>query len=371
MTKKGKVVVISGIKGTFTIKEYDLPEPEERTALMKIEMCGICGSDVHYWQGYKPTFTVPFPGMFGHEIVGTLVSLGKGFNKDTLGNPLKVGDRIVPAALVTCGHCFYCEIAKEPVKCLNGKAYGHLGDGAPYHTGGYGEYLYLCLKEGAVFKTNLSPEVAVLLEPISIGVNAVDRTGIKVGETVVVQGDGPIGLLTLACVKEAGAGKIIMVGGYDARLKIAKEFGADMTIDMEKIKSSQERIEIVRKNSVGGYGADVVFECAGFPNAVPEGIEYLRYGGKFCELGHFADTGTIPINPSTHICAKCITIIGSWSSPTDTFVRGLKILESGRYAFEKMISHKLPLEKLGEAYESLSTTRVIDGEKVIKAVIAP
>jgi len=283
---------------------------EAGTALMRIEMCGVCGTDVHYWAGYKPTIPIKFPGIMGHEIVGIVERQEGGYETDALGKPVKPGDRIVPAPLVVCGSCFFCRIAKEPVKCLNGKAYGHLGDGYPYHTGGYAEYLYLNLPGTAIFKTDLAPEVAVFLEPMSIAVAAIDKVRVNPGETVVVQGTGNIGLLCLAVAKEAGASKTIVVGGPPARLELARRFGADVLIDIAQVKDSAERVEAVRAETPGGFGADVVIEAAGVPLTVPEGIDYLRYGGRFCEAGHFADAGSIPINPSTHLCAKCITLVG-------------------------------------------------------------
>jgi L-iditol 2-dehydrogenase len=307
----------------------------------------------------------------GHEIVGTLVALGEGFETDALGKSLKVGDRIVPAPLVTCGTCFFCTIAKEPVKCLNGKAYGHLGDGPPYHHGGYAEYLYVFLPGTLVFKTDLPPEVGVLLEPMSIAVNAVDKVGIYPGEVVVVQGAGPIGLLTVACAKLSGASKVIAVDMQPGRLAMARKLGADVTINLREVRNAADRIRMVHEESTGGFGADVVFEAAGVPAAVPEGIDYLRYGGRFCEEGHFADSGTVQINPSTHLCAKCITLVGSWSSTPDTFARSLNLLERGDFPYGDLITHRLPLERTTEGFTALAGDKMSDGTEVIKAVTAP
>lgn len=371
MKKMGRVAILDKPKGKFIIKSYPLPTPEPGTLLMKIEMCGVCGSDVHYWRGHKATFPVPFPGVFGHEIAGRIVALGDGVTEDFAGNRVKVGDRIVPVPLITCGNCFFCTIAKEPVKCLNAFAYGHLGDGAPYFTGGYAEYLYVYLPNSLFVKTDMNAERSVLLEPVSIGINNVEKVGVNVGETAVVQGSGPIGLVTLACVKAAGASRIMMVGGEPNRLKLARELGADMTININEVTDPKERVEMIKKRTLGEHGADVVFECAGVPQAVPEGIDYLKYGGRYCEAGHFSDAGTVVINPSTHICAKCATIVGAWSSTPDQFIKALGVLRDKRFPFEKLITHKLPLERLEEAFRALSSDYIMDGKEVIKAVVAP
>ena len=370
MAKTGRITVLDAPGADFIIREYALPDVEPGTALMKIEMCGLCGTDAHYWAGHKPTIDLAFPGVMGHEIAGTIIAAGEGFDTDALGKPLKVGDRIVPAPLVVCGECFFCTIAKEPVKCLNGKAYGHLGDGPPYHHGGYAEYLYVFLPGTAVFKTDMSPEEAVLLEPMSIAVNAVDQTGIYPGEVVVVQGVGPIGLLTVACAKLSGASKVIAVDMLPARLEMARRMGADVTINLRDVPDAADRVRMVHKESTGGYGADVVFEVAGVPAAVPEGIDYLRYGGRFCEEGHFADSGTVEINPSTHMCAKCIKLVGVWSSTLDTFARALNLMENGDFPYGDLVTHRLPLERTTEGFRALVTDKMMDGREIIKAVTA-
>ena len=371
MAKTGKITVLDAPGADFVIREHELPEVAPGTLLMKAEMCGMCGSDAHYWDGYRPTFDLIFPGVMGHEIVGPIVALGEGFETDALGKPLKVGDRIVPAPLVTCGTCFYCIIANEPVKCLNGRAYGHLGDGPPYHHGGYAEYLYVFLPNSLVYKTDAPPEVGVHLEPMSIAVNAVDRIGIFPGEVAVVQGVGPIGLLTVACAKLSGASKVIAVDRLPSRLAMARKMGADVTIDLNEVPDAADRIKIVHGESTGGLGADVVFEVTGVPAAVPEGIDYLRYGGRFCEEGHFANAGTVEINPATHMCAKCITLVGSWSSTPDTFVRALNLLERGDFPYGELVTHRLPLERTTEGFKALATDRMLDGREIIKAVTAP
>jgi len=367
----GRITVCNGPGADFVIRKHELPVAEPGTALMKIEMCGLCGTDVHYWQGHKPTIPLVWPGVMGHEIVGTIEALGQGFDRDALGKPLKVGDRIVPAPLVNSGFDFYQTFAKEPVKDLRARAYGHLGDGPPYHHGGYAEYLYVFLPNSLVFKTELPPEVAVLLEPMSIAVNAINKVGIRPGEVVVVQGAGPIGLMNVACAKLSGASKVIVVDKVPERLGIAKKLGADVTINLDEVPKGEDRVRIVHEHSTGGFGADVDLQCVGLPAAVPEGIDYLRYGGRFCEEGHFSDSGTVEINPSLHLCAKLITLVGSWSSTPDTFVQALNLMERGDFPYGEVVTHLLPLERLTEGFRALATDKIIDGRGAIKAVTAP
>jgi L-iditol 2-dehydrogenase len=371
MADKGRVAVTIAPRQAFEIREHPLPPLEPGTALMRVELCGVCATDVHYWRGDKPTIPIKFPGIMGHEIVGLVERQNQGYETDALGQEVRPGDRVVPAPLVTCGVCYYCRIVKEPVKCLNGRAYGHLGDGAPFHTGGYGQYLYLNLPNTAIFKTALPPEIAVFLEPMSIAVAAIEKVRIVPGDTVVIQGTGPIGLLSLVVAQESGAQKTIVVGGRRARLELAKKLGADVVVNRNEFKSAAERVEAVRAETPGGFGADVVVETAGVPEAVPEGIDFLRFGGRFCEAGHFADAGSVAINPSTHLCAKCITLVGSWSSTPDAFARGLKIMESRKYPLEEMVTHRLPLGQTEDAFRAIASDYILDGREVIKAGIAP
>jgi L-iditol 2-dehydrogenase len=114
MVNAGRITVCAEPGADFVIREHALPEVKPNTALMKIEMCGLCGSDVHYWKGHKPTIPLKWPDVMGHEIVGTLVEIGKGYyEKDSLGKPLRVGDRIVPAPLVNSGFDFYQTFVQE------------------------------------------------------------------------------------------------------------------------------------------------------------------------------------------------------------------------------------------------------------------
>jgi threonine dehydrogenase-like Zn-dependent dehydrogenase len=372
MAKTGRITVCAEPGADFVIREHELPKVEPNTALMKIEMCGLCGTDVHYWQGHKPTIPLQWPGVMGHEFVGTLVEIGDGYyEEDALGKPLKVGDRVVPAPLVNSGFDFYQTFVNELVKDENAAAYGHLGDGPPYHHGGYAEYLYLFLPNTLVYKTDLPPEVAVQLEPMSIAVNGINRIGIKPGEVVVVQGAGPIGLMNVACAKLSGASKVISVDMVPERLEMAKKLGADVTINLKEVPSVGDRVRLVHEESTGGYGADVVLQCVGVPAAVPEGIDYLRYGGRFCEQGHFADSGTVEINPSLHLCAKLITLVGSWSSTPPTFIQALNLMERMDFPYGEVVTHRIPLERTTEGFRALATDKTLDGKAAIKIVTAP
>ena len=368
--KSGRSVILDAPQGAFRIEEKRLPRVREGEILIKQEMCGVCGTCVHVYNGHLPT--ARYPLVLGHEIVGTIDGLGKGAAQDITGEPLEKGDRVYVVPGLRCGECYFCSVANESNLCVNGKGYGFnpLPDEPPHFHGGYADYVYLNHPWSKVLKMNATPEVSVLLEPFSIGIHAVDRVWLKTGDVIVVQGAGAIGLFTLIAAKESGAAKTIMVGAPESRLKLAKQFGADLTINIEDVKDPKERVDLVKSESTGGYGADVVFECTGFPNALPEGMDMVRRGGTYVVAGHFTDAGDIPINPYYHLNNKHITLHGVWSSKISHFIKGKPILESGKYPFEEMISHKLPLASVGDAMKALSTDYRLDGREVRKIVIA-
>jgi len=345
--KKGRVAVIEKPGGKVIIKEYPLPDPAPGTLLMKIELCGVCGTDVHTYNGHMPD--APFPIILGHEIVGKVIALGKGVKTDYLGKPINVGDRVTLVPAIHCKKCYFCTIAKTPSKCANMISYGFFRDpDEHYFTGGYADYLYLFHPDTDFFKIDAPPEVAVFTEPLAIAIHAVDRAQL------------------------AGAGKVIMISRRrKERLELAKRLGADLTINMEEIPEPEERVRIVKENSLSGYGADVVLECAGVPAAFSEGIKYVRDSGTLCEVGHFADAGSVKVNPCLDVLTKNIRIEGIYDNEPEQFVRAIPILEKGEFSFGDIISHRLPLSRLKEAMEAITTGAKIDDREIVKAVIDP
>ena len=160
-----------------------------------------------------------------------------------------------------------------------------------------------------------------------------------------------------------------MVGGPAARLDLAKRMGADVVIDIEEITSAEERKELVLSHTPRQAGADVVFECAGFLPAIPEGLSYIRRSGTFCEVGHFVDVGSFDFNPNTMLMRKNLHVEAVWGSTYEHFVRGLPILERNEFPFADMISHALPLSQVRSGFEALNGDYRLDGETVIKIAV--
>ncbi|RLI27746.1 hypothetical protein DRO58_03635 [Candidatus Bathyarchaeota archaeon] len=365
----GRIAVLDKPFGEFKVQEIPVPEPKRGELLVRQVMCGVCGTDVHIYQGRLPD--VKYPLVLGHEIIGTIEKLGEGVNRDHTGREVEEGDLIYVIPALRCRRCYFCLDLRQPNLCMDGTAYGFnpYPDEPPGFYGGYGEFLYMRHPNSEFLKIDAKPEAAVFLEPLTIGIHAVSRVEIHVGDVVVVQGAGAIGLSALIAAKEKGAFKMIVIGAPKSRLELAKEFGADLTIDIEEIEDPKERVEIVKSETRGGYGADVVIECTGFPSAVPEGIDMVRRGGFYAVAGHFTDAGPVMINPYSAFTRKHINLVGVWSSRLEDFIRGRPIIESGRYPIEKIVSHKLPLERCKDAMEAMIEGYRLDGKEVRKIVI--
>ena len=334
----------------FAIREYDVPDPHPTALVIKQELAGICGTDLHNWQNGFDRDTV-----LGHENVGTIVGMGRDVTTDYLGNKVQEGDRII----------------FRPGTDGNEGAYGfyYEPDQPPHFVGGFADYIYLGKRGTQFIKTSLPPEVAVLTEPFTVGVHAVIRGQIEFGDTVVVQGSGAIGLVTTICAKVSGAGKIIVVGGPAARLELARKYGADVVIDIEKVTAAEERTELVLAETTQGRGADRVFECAGFLPATPEGLGYLRKGGIFVEVGHFVDMGTLEFNINQSLMVRNCRLEAIWGSGNEHFVRAMPILEKLEFPYAEMVSHILPLEQVQAGFQALNGDYRLNGDTVIKIAL--
>lgn len=347
MSGTGRAAVMVGKQ--FEIREYPVPDPAPGTVLLRQELAGICGTDLHNWEYQRLTGDI----LLGHENVGIIEKLGAGVNEDSVGNPVKVGDRVVLAPGTPTG------------------VYGFLrADDEPYFRGGFADYIYLAQPNTCFLKTSLPPEVAVLSEPFMVGVHSTRRAGLKFGDTVVIQGSGAIGLLTLVCAKMSGAGRLIVVGGPAGRLELARKMGADVTIDIGEVRDPAERTKLVLENTPRGAGADVVFECAGFLSAIPEGLGYVRHSGTYVEMGHFVDVGSLDFNPNRLLMRKNLRLEAVWGyGGNDTFVRGLPVLEKNEFPFAQMVNPILPLERIADGFAALSGGYKLAGRDVVKVAL--
>ncbi len=344
MSQTARAVVALG--QNFEIREYQVPDPAPGTILLRQELAGICGTDLHIWQnGIKSELTL------GHEPVGIIAALGKGVTHDYLGNPVKEGDRV----------------ALHPRN--DGVPYGFRNPETDPFGGGFADYLYLSGSGNCFVRTDAPAKVMVLAEPFAIGVHSAMRANVQIGDTVIVQGSGAIGLLTLVCAKISGAARIILVGGPKERLALGKRLGADVTIDIDEYPDTEARIEHVLDQTPRREGAEVVFECAGFLPAIPEGLKYVKQDGTFVEVGHFVDVGSLELNPNKLFVTRNLRMEAIWGSRFPHFLRGLPILENNEFPFADLVSHVLPLDRVAEGFDALNGTYHLGDETVIKIAV--
>lgn len=371
MAEKGKAAVFLGPGKGYEMREFDVPDPEPEAIVIKVAMGGICGSDLHIWRGDSPLFAGLAGQVVGHEMTGRVAKLGSDISTDSLGQPLKEGDRVCYAYFYPCYRCYQCnkgEYSACPTKLLR------MAGGPSPFSGAYAEYYYLRPGHWA-FKVpdELSDE---MVTPVNCALSQVTyglrKAGLQLGDTLVVQGAGGLGTHACAVAKEMGADLVIAIDGLPGRLDLAKQFGADHTINLTELKTPEERVQRVLELT-GGRGADVVGEFVGLPAVVPEGLQMVRSGGTYLEIGNISFGVTVPIDPSSLVwgAKKIMGVImyDPWVIPEalDYLVRTKK-----KYPHEEVVSHdKYKLDEINKAFEEAEWQKDGAGTKVRRAVIIP
>lgn len=345
----------------FTLEEIAVPPLAPGAILGRMRMAGVCGTDVHILHG---KVKIPTPAILGHENVAEVVAIGG-------EQPLHdiTGVRIVPGQLITwlpksCMRCYNCTILGDSAKCERRIGYGGWLPAAehPYLVGGFAEYVWLLPdSDVVVIPPEIPPEAVVLGDALRIMVHGLERIGgLEYGDTVVIQGSGPVGLMALLLARDAGAGRVIVIGAPAARLELARSCGADETIDITTTTPA-ERVQRVLALT-GGRGADVVLECAGVPAAVAEGLELTRVNGRYLIVGHYGDAGTVPLNPHL-INRKQLLITGAWSASNKHFLRGMALMR--KLPVAQLVTHRFGLDEVNEALLAM------ERQEALKPVIVP
>ena len=353
--KTAKVAMLTAQK-KIEVKEFPIPALQDDDILVKVEGCGVCGTDVHEWKG-DPFGLIPVT--LGHEGTGEIIALGKNVKTDTAGKPIKVGDKIV-TSVISCGECFICR--NQPANtnlCDKQGVFGLIphSDAQPL-TGWFATHLLIRGKGSTYFVVNdLDLQERMLLELACVCVHALKRansTGlINFNSKVLVQGLGPVGLVMISVLRAAGVNHIVAIDGTPKRLEMAKKLGAKTVISFKEITSLEERVAIV-KGVCNGVGVDFAFQCTGAPMAAKDIYEYIRRGGGMCEMGFFVNNGEYTVNPHFAMCNKEITIVGSWDYSADDYPTTMAFLRQARemnIPIKELITHSYPLDKLNEAME--------------------
>ena len=336
----------------YEIKEFPMPEVGDGDILVKVEGCGVCGTDAHEFK--RDPFGL-IPVALGHEGTGEIVKMGKNVKVDSAGKPLKVGDKVVTCMIFKDDPDI--EMFDLNKKNIGGAdVYGLLPDDDIHLNGWFSDYILI--REGSsVFNvSDLDLKSRILIEPCAVLIHAVERaktTGIlRFNSRVVVQGCGPIGLICIAILRTMGIENIVAVDGNQQRLDFAKEMGAEKSVNFMNHKGIDALSDAV-KEAFGGHAADFAFQCTGSPVAHANIYKFIRNGGGLCELGFFINGGDATINPHFDLCAKEITLVGSWVYTLRDYATTFDFLKRAKgigLPMDILITHEFPLEEINEAH---------------------
>lgn len=337
----------------FDIKEYPIPEVGDDDILVKVEGCGICGTDAHEFK--RDPFGL-IPVALGHEGTGEIVKMGKNVKVDSAGKPVKIGDKVVTCMIFKDNpDITMFDLNKQNVGGAD--VYGLLPDDDVHLNGWFSDYIFI--RKGSTFfnVSDLDLDSRILIEPCAVLVHAVERaktTGIlRFNSRVVVQGCGPIGLICIAVLHTMGIGNIIAVDGNAGRLEFAKRLGASDSVNFKDYNGVEAMAQGVQ-DKFGGHLADFAFQCTGSPAGHSNIYKFIRNGGGLCELGFFINGGDATINPHFDICSKEITTVGSWVYTLRDYATTFEFLKSAKaigLPIGELITDKYPLSQINEAYK--------------------
>ena len=357
-----KAMVLEKFNSPLVEKEIRIPPLEDGQILIKMLAAGVCGSDVQMRKGEDPR--TPLPLILGHEGVGLVEDINRRRNYIN-GKEIKVGDKVIWNRGITCGKCFECKILNKPSLCKNRKVYGinrPIAD-KPYLNGCYSQYVILTDNTDILkIESNIDP---ALLVPASCSgatiAHGFEMAHINIGDNVLVQGPGPLGVFAVAFAKKLGAKNIIAVGGTKSRLEICKELGATHILNRRNT-SKEERLKTI-KDITDGRGVEVVVETAGAKGAVEEGLDYLSMDGKFISTGFAQPTGFEKIDFYKQVVRKNVSIHGVWVSDTKHTRQALELIMGDVDKFKKIVTHRFSLSEINDALDFM------ENKQALKAVI--
>jgi len=333
--------------GNLEVVETDDPKITSEELLVEVKAAGVCGTDISMYdwtptitQGYNP----PLPLIMGHEFSGMVAEVGKG----TKG--FSVGDRVTANPIVRCGHCFFCQTGKFNI-CNNRATLGFRRQGV------FAKYVSIPYANAYKLSDQVSYELGALTEPLCVAIRATERVSPECGDTVVIVGAGPIGLLLSLLVKLMGAAHVIVTGLRvdEMRLEVARKVGME-TINVDEEDPGERILELTH-----GLGADIVLETAGHPTAVLQSLKLVRRGGRVGLVGlpHAptnVDTATLLVLREVDLIAVLPPSLIGWQ-------RSQQILT--KLNPELLITHILPLE------EAVRGINLVKERKAIKVLLKP
>lgn len=330
-----KAVVYHG-PHKLKVEDVAIPEPGEGQVLVRVRACGICGTDLHIFNGDKGAADCVPPTVLGHEFAGEIAKLGEG------AEGWGIGDRVAIDPNCTCGHCHWC---------LSGKAHfceNMIGTGTT-SDGGFAEYCVVHKQQLNRLADSLSFEAGSMAEPISCCIHGLDLTGIEQGDNVLIIGGGGIGQIMLRLCVLAGAGELVMLDHHQNKLDLALAHGATYAVDSSNAGSKKFILSKFPEKF------DKVIECVGKVDSISEGLDWCGNKSTLMIFGLSAPDDKLEIKPY-EIFAKEISIVSSYINPY-TIGRAVNLLNSGRLQVDDIVCSKIPLVDAERAFTDKSVTR--------------
>jgi L-iditol 2-dehydrogenase len=341
-----KAAMLYGVRD-LRIVDLEVPKVDAGEVLVRVRAATTCGTDLKIFQRGYVEKVIKLPTVFGHEWAGEVVEVGEGLDWPKIGMRVRAGNS------APCLHC---------VMCSKGKY--NLCENMIWLWGAYAEYIKVPAHMVRVNMQEIPPHIsyeeAAITEPLACVLHGVEEARVKLGDSVAIIGAGPIGLLHLLTVKKMGAEKVIMIDLVEERLDFAEKLGADETINAGK-----ENVEEKVRQSTGGYGADVVIEAIGKPQTWEQALRLVRKGGTVLEFGGCPPGTEIKVNAEQLHYGET-TVLGTFHATPLHFRKALNLIASKTIDVAPLITRKMPLERINEAFEILSTSK-----KEIKIAIQP
>ena len=313
---------------TFAVADLPTPHAGPGQLVLRNQVCGVCGTDVHIYHGEPGSADVNPPVVLGHEYSGEVVEVGEGVTG------FAVGDHVTVDPNIYCGHCAYCQNGKKQL-CPSMEAIGVTRDG------GFAQYSRIPASQAFKLEPTVPWEAAAMAEPLACCLHGIDLAGIQVGDKVCVVGGGAIGLLMVQLAKLSGASQIVLSEPNEKRRQVGLQLGANAPIDPTRPDAQEAFAQVL------GGGANVVIECVGNVPAVKSAFQFAGKGATVLLFSVPKVDATFDL-PLFDVYKKELTIKGSFVNP-DTHARAVALINSGKVDFDPIITHRFTLDQLPEA----------------------
>lgn len=332
-----RAAMLHGIKD-LQVEKIEKPQIGTEEVLVKIKVATTCGTDLKIFQRGYVSKIIELPTIFGHEWAGDVIEVGEGVTWPKKGMRIRAGNS---------APCLRCKM------CQKGKY--NLCEDMLWLWGAYAEYIRVPARTILVntqeIPSHVSYEEAAIVEPLACVLHGAEKANIKLGDTVKIIGAGPIGLLHMLTAKKLGAERVIISDLFDARLEFARKLGADITINA----ATEDPVEKV-KELTNGYGSDVVIEAIGSPTTWKQAMEMVRKGGTVLEFGGCPPGTEIKVDTELLHYGE-VTMMGSFHATPIHFKKAMNLISSGALNVKPLVTRQVPLKKIREAFEALTTSK--------------